>query len=241
MDKNLKATKNLKIAILAIILIIGLFTLSGCAQNEQENATNNVTNTTNSTSNVSIRNQIFGAQANLIQSMQTTQGTSEVKLEDLEVYTKEDDANYKTCTAQNGASFIYPSNWVAVSQAGEQAFMAPDTKGASVNIATDNMETVSNLVTDFDGYITLQKLYLTQQMTMLSDVNEKIVNLNGRKAYILNYETESAASGTNIQLNVTQVAFEDNGEVNILTLAVIRDYYNELKPTFEKIIKSYMK
>lgn len=240
MDKDLKETKKLKIAILSIILIVGIFTLSGCTQNEQEHATNNVTNTTNSTSNVSIRNQIFGAQANLIQSVQT-QGTTEVKLEDLEAYTKESDSNYKTCTAQNGASFIYPSNWVAVSQEGEQAFMAPDTRGASVNIATDNMEMVSNLVTDFDGYIALQKLYLTQQMTMLSDVNEKLVNLNGRKAYILNYETESAASGTNIQLNVTQVAFEDNGEVNILTLAVIRDYYNELKPTFDKIIKSFMK
>ena len=136
---------------------------------------------------------------------------------------------------------MYPNKWISVSKEGEIAFMAPDTKGASVNVATDKLETMSSIVTNFDGYIAFQKLYLTQNMTMLTEINEKVVNLNGRKAYILNYETESGEAENNIQLNVTQVAFEDNGEINILTLAVIRDYYNELKPTFEKMIKSFTK
>lgn len=234
--------KNIRIIILAVILTIGIFTLSGCGKNQQENTTNETNNTTNTTSNVSVRDQIMAQQANMINSMQT-QTTAEVNIEELEKYTKEEDSTYKTCTAENGASFMYPNNWVAVSQVGELAFMAPDTKGSSVNFATDSLAKSSTLVTDFDGYMALQKLYLTQQMTMLSDLKEEIVNLNGRKAYIINYETETAQSGTDqkIQLNVTQVAFDDNGEINILTLAVLRDYYSELEPTFEKIIKSFIK
>ena len=78
-------------------------------------------------------------------------------------------------------------------------------------------------------------------MTMVQDIDEKIVNLNGRKAYILNYVTESEQEGVKLELNVTQVAFEDNGSVNILTLAVLNDYYDDLKDTFDKMVKSFTK
>ena len=78
-------------------------------------------------------------------------------------------------------------------------------------------------------------------MTMLSDIDENIVNLNGRKAYILNYDTESEQDGKTIQLHVTQVAFEDNGSVKILTMAVLKDSYSSVQTIFDKITKSFTK
>lgn len=217
--------KYLKIVIVAVILVFALLVLSGC-----QNSDNNVNNE-NSGSNTSLRDEIMGAN--------NTVDYNTVNVEDLEAYTKIEDSNYTTYTASNGASFMYPSNWDSVGTEEEPAFMAPDAKGASVNIAEDIIKEEDNI--SFPEYIEFQKAYLNQQMTMVQDIDEKIVNLNGRKAYILNYVTESEQEGVKLQLNVTQVAFEDNGSVNILTLAVLNDYYDDLKDTFDKMVKSFTK
>lgn len=214
---------KLKLILLAIILMIAVLLLTGC-QNKD----------TNENSNTSLRNQIMSDTQNQVT-------TSSTKLEDLEKYNKEEDANYKTFKNTDGLSFMYPNDWISVGTEEEPAFMSTDGKGASVNIAVDTLKKDDNSITEFDSYIGFQKLYLVQQMTMLTDINQKIVNLNGKKAYILNYVTESEQNGTTIQLNVTQVAFEDNGNVNILTLAVLNDYYKDLQSTFEKMTKSFMK
>lgn len=217
--------KYLKIVLVAAILVFALLVLSGC-----QNSENNVNNE-NSGSNTSLRDEIMGAN--------NTVDYNTVNVEDLEAYTKIEDSNYTTYTASNGASFMYPSNWDSVGTEEEPAFMAPDAKGASVNIAEDIIKEEDNI--SFPEYIEFQKAYLNQQMTMVQDIDEKIVNLNGRKAYILNYVTESEQEGVKLQLNVTQVAFEDNGSVNILTLAVLNDYYDDLKDTFDKMVKSFTK
>ena len=217
--------KYLKIVIVAVILVFSLLVLSGC-----QNSDNNVNNE-NSGSNTSLRDEIMGAN--------NAVDYNTVNVEDLEAYTKIEDSNYTTYTASNGASFMYPSNWDSVGTEEEPAFMAPDAKGASVNIAEDIIKEEDNI--SFPEYIEFQKAYLNQQMTMVQDIDEKIVNLNGRKAYILNYVTESEQEGVKLQLNVTQVAFEDNGSVNILTLAVLNDYYDDLKDTFDKMVKSFTK
>ena len=217
--------KYLKIVIVAVILVFALLVLSGC-----QNTDNNVNNE-NSGSNTSLRDEIMGAN--------NAVDYNTVNVEDLEEYTKTEDSNYTTYTASNGASFMYPSNWDSVGTEEEPAFMAPDAKGASVNIAEDIIKEEDNI--SFPEYIEFQKAYLNQQMTMVQDIDEKIVNLNGRKAYILNYVTESEQEGVKLQLNVTQVAFEDNGSVNILTLAVLNDYYDDLKDTFDKMVKSFTK
>ena len=217
--------KYLKIVIVAVILVFALLVLSGC-----QNSDNNVNNE-NSGSNTSLRDEIMGAN--------NAVDYNTVNVEDLEAYTKIEDSNYTTYTASNGASFMYPSNWDSVGTEEEPAFMAPDAKGASVNIAEDIIKEEDNI--SFPEYIEFQKAYLNQQMTMVQDIDEKIVNLNGRKAYILNYVTESEQEGVKLQLNVTQVAFEDNGSVNILTLAVLNDYYDDLKDTFDKMVKSFTK
>ena len=217
--------KYLKIVLVAVILVFALLVLSGC-----QNSDNNVNNE-NSGSNTSLRDEIMGAN--------NTVDYNTVNVEDLEAYTKIEDSNYTTYTASNGASFMYPSNWDSVGTEEEPAFMAPDAKGASVNIAEDIIKEEDNI--SFPEYIEFQKAYLNQQMTMVQDIDEKIVNLNGRKAYILNYVTESEQEGVKLQLNVTQVAFEDNGSVNILTLAVLNDYYDDLKDTFDKMVKSFTK
>lgn len=234
--------KSFRVIAIAIILSVAVFILSGCQNTE--NSTNKANENTSTNNSTSLRDQIMG-QANMVNTITNIQSEAEsganAKLEDLEKYNKEEDSTYKTYTAENGASFIYPSNWVSVGTKESPAFMAPDTKGASVNISEDTIDKSNNIVTDFDGYIAMQKLYLVQQMTMLTDIEQKVVNLNGRKAYILDYETETEQNGNTIQLHVIQTAFEDDGEVSILTLAVIRNYYNDLKPTFEKITKSFMK
>ena len=217
--------KYLKIVIVAVILVFALLVLSGC-----QNSDNNVNNE-NSGSNTSLRDEIMGAN--------NAVDYNTVNVEDLEAYTKIEDSNYTTYTASNGASFMYPSNWDSVGTEEEPAFMAPDAKGASVNIAEDIIKEEDNI--SFPEYIEFQKAYLNQQMTMVQDIDEKIVNLNGRKAFILNYVTESEQEGVKLQLNVTQVAFEDNGSVNILTLAVLNDYYDDLKDTFDKMVKSFTK
>ena len=45
------------------------------------------------------------------------------------------------------------------------------------------MSEETTVVTDFDAYMGFQKIYLMQQMTLLSDIQEKQVNLNGKIFY----------------------------------------------------------
>ena len=85
MDKTVKITPKTRIIILAIMLIIGIFTLSGCTQDKSQNTANEtndvVNNTTNTTSKPSLRDQMFGAQANLIESVANQNQTiTEIKL-----------------------------------------------------------------------------------------------------------------------------------------------------------------
>lgn len=223
------------IAIISI-LTIGIFVLSGCQK--EESTTNEVENTTNSTS---LRNQIMSGQSAETQNTVIGTGTS-TKLEDLEKYNKEEDASYKTYTDSEGVSFMYPSNWLTVGTETEPAFMSPDGKGSTVNISKDTMSQDTTVVTDFDSYMGFQKLYLRQNMTMLSDINEKQVNLNGKKAYILNYIAETQEQSMEIKLNITQTAFlDEDNKVYILTLAVMDDYYKDYQQIFEKMTKSFIK
>lgn len=219
---------------LICILTLGIFSLAGCQNNEQ--SANNVEN---NTSGESLRDQIMGAQNNVTEN---TVGTTTTKLEDLEKYNKEEDSNYKTYKDSEGVSFMYPKDWISVGTEDEPAYMSPDGKGATVNVAKDVMSEDTTVVTDFDAYMGFQKLYLMQQMTMLTDIEEKQVNLNGKKAYILNYVAETEESSTTMQLNVTQVAFVDEGnKVYILTMATLDKYYDDFKATFEKMIKSFIR
>ncbi len=219
---------------LICILTLGIFSLAGCQNNEL--SANNVEN---NTSGESLRDQIMGAQNNVTEN---TVGTTTTKLEDLEKYNKEEDSNYKTYKDSEGVSFMYPKDWISVGTEDEPAYMSPDGKGATVNVAEDVMSEDTTVVTDFDAYMGFQKLYLMQQMTMLTDIEEKQVNLNGKKAYILNYVAETEESSTTMQLNVTQVAFVDEGnKVYILTMATLDKYYDDFKATFEKMIKSFIR
>lgn len=218
MKKKTKIAIVVAIIVIAIVLVAVYFATN--TNKENNNGTeNNTNNTTNS----------------------TRTATASTPLEELEKYNKIEDGTYTTYTTTDGVSFMYPSKWVKVGTDEAPAFMGADGKGASVNYATDTIGGEDSIVQDFDTYISFQKLYLVQKMTMLSDIDENIVNLNGRKAYILNYDTESEQDGKTIQLHVTQVAFEDNGSVKILTMAVLKDSYSNVQTIFDKITKSFMK
>ena len=218
MKKKTKIAIVVAIIVIAIVLVAVYFATNTNKENNS-GTENNTNNSTNSTSTA----------------------TASTPLEELEKYNKIEDGTYTTYTTTDGVSFMYPSKWVKVGTDEAPAFMGADGKGASVNYATDTIGGDDTIVQDFDTYISFQKLYLLQKMTMLSDIDENIVNLNGRKAYILNYDTESEQDGKTIQLHVTQVAFEDNGSVKILTMAVLKDSYNSVQTIFDKITKSFMK
>ena len=218
MKKKTKIAIVVAIIVIAIVLVAVYFATNTNKENNS-GTENNTNNTTNSTSTA----------------------TASTPLEELEKYNKIEDGTYTTYTTTDGVSFMYPSKWVKVGTDEAPAFMGADGKGASVNYATDTIGGDDTIVQDFDTYISFQKLYLVQKMTMLSDIDENIVNLNGRKAYILNYDTESEQDGKTIQLHVTQVAFEDNGSVKILTMAVLKDSYNSVQTIFDKITKSFTK
>ena len=218
MKKKTKIAIVVAIIVIAIVLVAVYFATNTKKENNS-GTENNTNNTTNSTSTA----------------------TASTPLEELEKYNKIEDGTYTTYTTTDGVSFMYPSKWVKVGTDEAPAFMGADGKGASVNYATDTIGGDDTIVQDFDTYISFQKLYLLQKMTMLSDIDENIVNLNGRKAYILNYDTESEQDGKTIQLHVTQVAFEDNGSVKILTMAVLKDSYNSVQTIFDKITKSFTK
>ena len=218
MKKKTKIAIVVAIIVIAIVLVAVYFATNTNKENNS-GTENNTNNTTNSTSTA----------------------TASTPLEELEKYNKIEDGTYTTYTTTDGVSFMYPSKWVKVGTDEAPAFMGADGKGASVNYATDTIGGDDTIVQDFDTYISFQKLYLLQKMTMLSDIDENIVNLNGRKAYILNYDTESEQDGKTIQLHVTQVAFEDNGNVKILTMAVLKDSYSSVQTIFDKITKSFTK
>lgn len=218
MKKKTKIAIVVAIIVIAIVLVAVYFATNTNKENNS-GTENNTNNTTNSTSTA----------------------TASTPLEELEKYNKIEDGTYTTYTTTDGVSFMYPSKWVKVGTDEAPAFMGADGKGASVNYATDTIGGDDTIVQDFDTYISFQKLYLVQKMTMLSDIDENIVNLNGRKAYILNYDTESEQDGKTIQLHVTQVAFEDNGSVKILTIAVLKDSYSSVQTIFDKITKSFTK
>lgn len=218
MKKKTKIAIVVAIIVIAIVLVAVYFATNTNKENNS-GTENNTNNSTNSTSTA----------------------TASTPLEELEKYNKIEDGTYTTYTTTDGVSFMYPSKWVKVGTDEAPAFMGADGKGASVNYATDTIGGDDTIVQDFDTYISFQKLYLVQKMTMLSDIDENIVNLNGRKAYILNYDTESEQDGKTIQLHVTQVAFEDNGSVKILTMAVLKDSYSSVQTIFDKITKSFMK
>lgn len=220
---------------LICILTIGVFILSGCQSNNEQ--VNDIQNA--NTSGTSLRNQIMNAQNTVSDNTITSSSTN---LNDLEKYNKEEDSNYKTYKNSEGLSFMYPKDWLSVGTDDEPTYMSADGKGATVNVAQDTMSEDTTVVTDFDAYMGFQKLYLMQQMTMLTDINEKQVNLNGKKAYILNYVAETEENSTKMQLNITQVAFLDEGnKVYILTMATMDKYYNDFQAIFEKMAKSFIK
>ena len=222
------------VAVICGILIVGAgILLSKSTSQPVENST------TNTVGNTSIRNQIM-ATKDYYANQNTVSATNTANLENLEKYNKEEHSNFVAFKGEKGISFIYPKSWTKIETEKQPVFT--DGKGAMVQIYYDLMSEESTGTTDFDAFMALEKIYLVKTTDLISNVNEKIVNLNGRKAYILNYVTEVEESGVKIQLNATQVACADEeNNVYILTMTALDQLYNEVKGDFDKIIKSFIK
>ena len=104
--------KHLKKSILLIIIILALFTLTGCSLNFN-----------------------FGEQG---EESKITEQTSE--LEGLPVYTADTDmTGYTKCEEMQGVEFYYPSNYISVGKEEQPMFMDTEIAGASVNIVSSEI------------------------------------------------------------------------------------------------------
>ena len=156
------------------------------------------------------------------------------ELEGLAVYTAEDKEGYTEYSGSIDAKFSYPSTWVSIGKDEQPVFTSAKGDGSSVNLSSAEFpEAIS-----FEGFIEASKLGITNEMTIVGDIKQEMVNLNGRKACRLDY---IAQQSENVNVNITQEVFVDNGKVYILTVAANADNYDEAKTDLETIIKSFTK
>lgn len=156
------------------------------------------------------------------------------ELEGLAVYTAENKEGYTEYSGSIDAKFSYPSTWVSIGKDEQPVFTSAKGDGSSVNLSSAEFpEAIS-----FEGFIEASKLGITNEMTIVGDIKQEMVNLNGRKACRLDY---IAQQSENVNVNITQEVFVDNGKVYILTVAANADNYDEAKTDLETIIKSFTK
>lgn len=152
--------KHLKKSILLIIIILALFTLTGCSLNFN-----------------------FGEQGE--ESKTTSEQTSE--LEGLPVYTADTDmTGYTKCEEMQGVEFYYPSNYISVGKEEQPMFMDTEIAGASVNIVSSEIPSAFS----FEGFVDASIIGIKNEMEINGDVNKEYINLNGRKAAKLEYTTD---------------------------------------------------
>ncbi len=156
------------------------------------------------------------------------------ELEGLAVYTAENKEGYTEYSGSIDAKFSYPSTWVSIGKDEQPVFTSAKGDGSSVNLSSAEFpEAIS-----FEGFIEASKLGITNEMTIVGDIKQEMVNLNGRKACRLDYVAQQSE---NVNVNITQEVFVDNGKVYILTVAANADNYDEAKTDLETIIKSFTK
>lgn len=165
-----------------------------------------------------------------------TNNTSENndELKGLPVYNAESKEGYTEYSGSIDAKFSYPTSWISVGKDEQPVFMSSDGKGKSVNLSyADYPEAMS-----FEGFVEASKLGIKNQMTIIGEINHEMINLNGRQACRLDYVAQQSED---INVNIIQAVFVDDGKVYILTIATNSDYYEEAKPELDTIVKSFTK
>ncbi len=148
----------------------------------------------------------------------------------LEIYNYEEDPNYIKCTEMEGVEFSYPSNYKSVGSSSQPTFMDPDIAGTSVNLISEDSQSLS-----IKNYIKQSLDSMKKFLNIQGDIEEKYINLNGVKAAKLDYVAKQNGS----DVKVTQVAIIKSGKAYILTVGCLPEDSETIKEKSDKIIKSF--
>lgn len=150
-------------------------------------------------------------------------------LDDLEVYTEEEDTiGYETYTETRGITFKYPETYTKTRVNGLTMYMDPDIPGVTLNlIKTSGVSTI-------DGMDKIYPQQLKSKMNIQGEVQQEYINLNGNKAYRVDFIAEE----NGIIMEGTQIMLVKDKTGYVLTLGVAEDDSYEVEDTFDTIIKS---
>lgn len=161
--------------------------------------------------------------------------TTEEKQDDLAglpVVNAEENEGFTTYTDKSGVSFAHPDNWISIG--GDMVmFLSPDGSGTSVNMTSENVTSAIS----FSGYIEAAKVKVKAEMNVDGEIAQTEINLNGRKAYKLEY----AASSQGVSMKVIQVVIRDGETMYILTVGSTTEGFEQQRATLDKIVASFKK
>ena len=157
--------------------------------------------------------------------------TKEVSnINDLPVYTYEEDDNYTNYTEMAGIEFSYPSNYKSVGTSTQPTFMDPEIQGASVNLVSDNSQNLP-----LENYMDLSIENIKKVLTVNGEIEKEYINLNGVKAGKIVYE----ATQSGINMKLTQVVIIKDSKAYILTIGSLPKDNETMQEKTDKMIKSF--
>lgn len=141
---------------------------------------------------------------------------------------------YTEYTHSSGAKFQYPSEWRSNGLSSAVGFVN-SSNGTNVNILTENVGGAVGLKKYTKASIeSIKKQY---NSNLLSEINEEYVKLNGKDACIIDYKVKQS----NINMNVKQAIFIDNGQAYILTTVLRESSADTDTQIADNIINSFKK
>lgn len=156
-----------------------------------------------------------------------------VSLESLPAYTYTQTEGFTDFTTNNNVAFVYPSDWISVGQEEQPMFVSSDGNGSSI---TYTYETVPDYIS-FDGYIEMAKVQVENSVTVNGEIKTEKINLNGKEGCLLSY-TSTTEEGE-IELNIYQAVFMDNGTAHVITVGHRSSILDEMSSAVNTIISSF--
>lgn len=139
---------------------------------------------------------------------------------------------YTEYVHSSGVKFSYPSEWTSLGTSSKPVFGDTAT-GTSVNYLSETVAKTYGLET----YMSAAVANVKKEMSVVGDIEEEEVKLNGKDASIIKYTVTQ--SGSNVVIK--QACFLDDGSAHILTVASLENNYDEQAETLDNIISSFMK
>lgn len=174
-------------------------------------------------------------------------GCQKNELEGLEIYKDSKEKDYSHYSGIIDVKLSYPSNWV----------IGNDDEKQPIYVATDGSRAMFSLES-YKTELSIEELEdkikddLKNDVTTIGDVPSKFINLNGRKACLVEYVIEvdeatefsekgEVLSTTPTKFKFTQVAFKEKDQVYSLTISAPEEGYKKVEYKINTIIKSFSK